>query len=144
MASSEERLKHFFREADTDGNGKLCISEICNIMKKAGCADSREEMERWFCEIDTNKDNMISFEEMVHAFNEKVNEDGKLEADVRFKFLEMDTEGTGLLSTTQLKLLFGANVDDGLVDSLMSQMDLNEDGKINFEEFLVYWRKTRA
>ncbi len=49
-----------------------------------------------------------------------------------------DKDGSGLVSPSELKEVLGGNVD---FSKLMTQTDINADGEISFEEFVMIMKK---
>ena len=62
-------MKTAFRDADTDGNGKLSVSEVYANLKKMGLDVSPGTAIRIFSHLDINKNSEITYEEYSAAFS---------------------------------------------------------------------------
>ena len=103
-----ERLK----QADTDGNGMISREE----------AKALPMIAKHFDEIDTNKDNQLSPDEL-RAFHEKMRA-----AHAAERFKKLDTDGDGRISLAEAK----ANAPR--LAEHFSEIDTNGDGFITPEE----------
>ncbi|KAK6927867.1 EF-hand domain [Dillenia turbinata] len=56
--------ERIFKRFDSDGDGKISLSELGNALKALGSA-SEDEIKRMMAEIDTNGDGFISFNEFA-------------------------------------------------------------------------------
>ena len=61
-------MKTSFQDADTDGNGKLSVSEVYANLKKMGLDVSPGTAIRIFSHFDINKNSEITYEEYSAAF----------------------------------------------------------------------------
>jgi Ca2+-binding EF-hand superfamily protein len=103
-----ERLK----QADTDGNGMISRDE----------AKALPRLAKHFDEIDANKDNQLSRDEL-HAFHQK-----QREARMAEHWKKLDTDGDGRVSLAEAK----ANAPR--MAEHFGQLDANGDGFITPEE----------
>ncbi|XP_005112938.1 calmodulin-like protein 5 [Aplysia californica] len=143
MAKMEAKLRKFFDEADADGKGTLSKFELCKVLQRGGCPDSTEEIASWFDEIDVNNDEEMTFEELWTALNKR-DPDTVTEADLRSSFKEIDADGTGYITIDELKKEFEEqNKDCSEVEKILDIVDTNDDGKVNFEEFLAAWKENK-
>ncbi len=65
--------------------------------------------------------------------------DKALLAELEAHFKIIDANGDGFITRAELKTgltKFGMEVDDAVVDSMLAKADTNQDGKIDYEEFL--------
>ncbi|CAE7767142.1 CPK2 [Symbiodinium sp. CCMP2456] len=144
-------LKELFIAMDDNNDGTLSISELKDGLVKAGVAvppDLYAMMDR----IDTDGSGVIDYTEFMAATLDKrqfVAEEACWRA-----FKTFDQDGSGHIDKEELmKLLGGDNqVSDVMqikytkqeVDAIMKEVDLNGDGKIDFDEFLTMMRRMPA
>ena len=60
-------------------------------------------------------------------------------AELKESFASMDTNGDGNITKEELKVLlskYGEANDDAAIDELIKIADVNDDGKVNFNEFI--------
>ena len=57
-----------------------------------------------------------------------------------------DKDGSGSISATEVKevLGLGKNIDDGVWNQIVKEVDENGDGEISFEEFKIMMQKLLA
>jgi len=140
-------LKELFMAMDDNNDGTLSVGELREGLEKAGVAvpaDLAAMMER----IDTDGSGVIDYSEFMAATLDKrewVAEDACWRA-----FKTFDQDGSGSIDKEELmKLLGGSTVVNDMqikytakeVDAIMKEVDLNGDGKIDFEEFMAMMRK---
>lgn len=65
---TENQLYRLFKSIDLDGDGKLDRSEIRNAFHEAGLAVPNSKLDKFFEEVDTNRDGVITFDEWRYAF----------------------------------------------------------------------------
>ncbi|KAL2354433.1 calcium dependent mitochondrial carrier protein-like protein [Cryomyces antarcticus] len=63
VQQTEQELWSLFQSIDKDSNGKLDKSELQSAFQRAGLAVPNSKLDRFFEEIDTDHDGVISFEE---------------------------------------------------------------------------------
>ncbi|CAK9102722.1 unnamed protein product [Durusdinium trenchii] len=141
-------LKELFMAMDDNNDGTLSVAELKEGLTKAGVAvpaDLAAMMER----IDTDGSGVIDYSEFMAATLDKrqwVAEDACWRA-----FKTFDQDGSGHIDKEELMKLLGGNtlVSDVMqikytakeVDDIMKEVDLNGDGRIDFEEFMTMMRK---
>ncbi|KAL8912548.1 MAG: hypothetical protein Q9171_002489 [Xanthocarpia ochracea] len=63
VGQTEKELLKLFKTIDRDHNGQLDKSELKSAFARAGLAVPNSKLDRFFSEVDTNRDGAISFEE---------------------------------------------------------------------------------
>eukprot|EP00485_Elphidium_margaritaceum_P020223 CAMPEP_0202726616 /NCGR_PEP_ID=MMETSP1385-20130828/184703_1 /ASSEMBLY_ACC=CAM_ASM_000861 /TAXON_ID=933848 /ORGANISM="Elphidium margaritaceum" /LENGTH=768 /DNA_ID=CAMNT_0049392839 /DNA_START=48 /DNA_END=2354 /DNA_ORIENTATION=+ len=132
-------LKSMFAALDQDGNGKISYEEFEKGMLQ--CAEllklDRTKIAQMFQELDVDKCGEIDFDNLLNAavHDFLVASDERLYA----AFVELDTNESGHIQTGALKQkLRELNPYDN-VDALLhivDDVDLDQSGTINYEEFL--------
>ena len=143
-------------ELDTSKDGFLSVDEIKDGMKKieqdfqvsfGKNENYKPDWDKLIKCIDVNNDGQIGFDEFVTAATDRY----RLimgEGHLRQAFDILDIDHNGKISIEELKVCFsygnfgaGHNtekserVDDDLWEELMTDIDKNGDGEIDFEEF---------
>ncbi len=70
------------------------------------------------------------------------------EENLRIAFSMFDKDGSGKIDSKEVKELLGGDdfkdsIDMSQVDKIISEVDINGDGEIDFEEFLEMMRKMK-
>jgi len=145
--SAIKELKDLFMVMDENNDGTLSVGELKEGLAKAGVNvpfDLSAMMDR----LDTDGSGVIDYSEFMAATMDKrkfVAEDVCWRA-----FKTFDQDGSGHIDKEELMKLLGIEeINDTMqvkyttaeVDAIMAEVDLNGDGKIDFDEFLTMMRK---
>eukprot|EP01083_Nonionella_stella_P021575 59802_1 len=133
-----EDLKRLFNELDKDKNGKISYEEFEEGMSK--CSDlklDRNKIKQMFSELDVAKAGEIEFGNLLNA----AVHDYLVASDVRLykAFRDLDENESGKIETALLKKKLRAMNPYGNVDMILQiidDVDLDNDGTIDYEEFL--------
>lgn len=83
---------------------------------------------------------MVKEDDFVQWFTRfKTPKEDDVEADLRAAFLVFDRDGNGFITRDELKTgmqIMGESLSDRDLDELLRATDLDQDGKINYEEFI--------
>jgi Ca2+-binding EF-hand superfamily protein len=140
------RLHAEFRRFDVDGNGTLSRSELRSFMRSASVQLPAKDLDILINDADRNGDGQIAFEEFVAllraltAARESVRSGDSRE--LREAFRRLDRDGNGVLDGAEIKyfaLEFGKKngLSKAEVNRLLAEADRNNDGVINYDEFLA-------
>jgi len=140
--SEKENLARIFKAIDKNGDGKLSKEEILDGYDKyMGKSIDKDDVEKMFEAVDTDKSGFIDYSEFVLA---SMNEKNLLTNEkLQSAFKMFDKDGSGYISSTEIKeiLSFGGAVGDEAVNDIVKQVDANGDGQISFEEFCAMMKK---
>ncbi|XP_038679534.1 probable calcium-binding protein CML26 [Tripterygium wilfordii] len=129
-----EELEKVFSRFDANGDGKISLSELGDVMKVMGSSYSPGELERVMEDIDSDKDGFISLPEFAHLCRTTSNSSQEL-LDA---FDLYDKDKNGLISSSELHLVLNrlgikCSVDDCV--KMIRSVDSDGDGNVNFQEF---------
>ncbi len=141
----EASFKAFKKEA---GKEKIPLKDftklVASMNTNSGPSKVDEYAKHLFRALDTDKDDLVSFEEVTLGFHH-LSSAGDEKSRLRLVFHIFDVNGNGAVSEAdaeavvkaQLRLQ-GKSVDEAksMTKNLFRQCDLNRDGKITCEEFL--------
>ena len=141
------KLQKEFLDCDLDGDGRITVKELRDVLKsikgKLNVTDA--EISRVVKEIDTDKDGTINLREYYENMKNQTNKTLIYRALVarskaRKQFEKYDTDGSGFITWDEMKEVFEERLGRDLkvkeVKELLKDSDENDDGKINYEEFL--------
>ena len=132
LEQEEEKLKHIFKEFDTDGNGMITKAEFSkHLIDFFGENDVNQITEKIYPQLDVDKSGEISYNEFLTALidSQKIITVDKLEK----AFNIFDRDNNGKLSVEEIKHVFGGN-EEGW-KKIIKEVDTNNDGEVDFEEF---------
>jgi len=142
-----EKFNTMFQRADANGDGVLSKEELRIVLESVGNGDESIDM-HWMTDddldgimrqYDTNADGVISFEEFQYLAQDNVFLSLAL-ADYKRAFNAIDKGRNGKIGPTELFQLF-QDLDSPMqgyenIVELMEKYDVNQDGEIDFPEFL--------
>ncbi|XP_043695196.1 probable calcium-binding protein CML25 [Telopea speciosissima] len=134
-----EELENVFKKFDVNGDGKISSSELGAIMGSLGHPTTEEELEKMIKEVDSDGDGHIDLNEFIELNTQGVDTVKVLE-DLRNAFLIYDIDRNGSISPEELQtVLRSLGEETSLADcrKMISGVDCDGDGLINFEEFKI-------
>ncbi|KAL3526969.1 hypothetical protein ACH5RR_011625 [Cinchona calisaya] len=135
-----EQVKQMFNKFDANGDGKISLSDLGNILNALGWKTSPEEVEQLMKEIDTDGDGFIDLNEFEAFFFSGANQagDGSNNKELREAFNLYDKDKNGKISANELHSVLKSLGDKcSLSDcrKMIRSVDVDGDGHVNFEEF---------
>ncbi|XP_074640158.1 neo-calmodulin-like [Tubulanus polymorphus] len=149
--SQIRELKEAFRLFDKDGDGSITSSELGTVMRNLGQFPSADELEQLLSEVDINGDGKFSFEEFVQVManmgglSEEHNEEDEVE-ELREAFKVFDKSGCGFITASDLRYVLqsmGEDLTESELDEMIAEVDIDGDGRIDFEEFIACMSEER-
>ncbi|CAN6374347.1 unnamed protein product [Urochloa humidicola] len=136
-------LKELFKRFDTDNSANVTFDELKDGLKRLGSALSDTEIQTLMDAADIDSSGAVDCAEFVAAtlhMNKLEREENLLRA---FSFFDKD--GNGYITTDELSEAcrqFGVDVVH--LEDLMKDVDQNNDGQIDYSEFVAMMRKGNA
>lgn len=128
-------IREAFEMLDTNGDGLISAEELqAFFVNKLGVQKSLSDAQKMIDGKDKNGDGMIDLSEFI-ALMQGI----KRNTGLKSAFHTYDTNGDGRISRTELCQFFETHQRNLLskeqLDSLMKELDTNEEGEIDYEEF---------
>ncbi|KFO53202.1 Troponin C, skeletal muscle, partial [Corvus brachyrhynchos] len=148
---SEEMIAEFkaaFDMFDADGGGDISTKELGTVMRMLGQNPTKEELDAIIEEVDEDGSGTIDFEEFLVMMVRQMKEDakGKSEEELANCFRVFDRSHPSLTLLTdgfidieelgEILRATGEPVTDEDIEDMMKDSDKNNDGRIDFDEFL--------
>jgi len=140
--NSVQELYKLFNWIDYNGDGKITREELLKGFREYWSIESdnlEEEVNKIFLNIDDDLNGHIECEEFVRA---GIDKNIFLTDDIlRFAFRYFDRDGSGEITPDEIKTVFFPNKieSDSKIDrklrKIFGEVDVNNDGKISFQEF---------
>ncbi|KAK9091469.1 hypothetical protein Sjap_024646 [Stephania japonica] len=141
-----KELEAVFNKFDVNGDGKISMSELGSIMMSLGYNASEEELSKMMKEADLDGDGFIDLNEFVEMNTKEVDSKEEIE-DLRNAFKVFDADKNGLISREELCNVMRSVGDSCSIEDckrMISGVDSDGDGQINFEEFKVMMMRGRG
>ena len=143
-----ENMKAEFLKLDVDGDGTITIDELSTILRsmKMELDISEDDIKRTLDDIDRDGDGTIGIEEFVESRKHKSNKDLLHRAllvrkRIRKVFDQFDLDQNGYITNKELTAAIdttvGVTVKPEHIEKIIKDVDDDNDGRINFEEFVV-------
>ena len=138
---TDEQRKDYqdiFDQFDKDKDGKISGKELQNAMFSMGQNPTEDEINEMMREVDLNQDGKIDFDEFMILMTNNSPET-QAEEEVINAFRVFDKEGNGLIASSELKhimMTIGDKMTEEEADEMVNEADIDEDGMINYEEFV--------
>ena len=133
-----KELQEVFDQFDKDKDGKISSKELENAMQSMGQNPTVDEVNQMMQEVDINQDGKIDYEEFMTLMLRNSPET-QTEDEVINAFRVFDKEGKGLITQAELKhimMTIGDKMTEEEADEMVNEADIDEDGMINYEEFV--------
>ncbi|GAB6020432.1 hypothetical protein CHUAL_003127 [Chamberlinius hualienensis] len=140
MTTSDVKdLKAAFSLLDTNRDGKVNASELKSMMETMGIKVSDEQIQNLIAQASTTGDGLISEDEFMQFMSTQSTADSDdVMHDLVAAFRVFDKDSNGYISRDELKRameMIGENVSESCLDELLRAADIDQDGRINYEEF---------
>ena len=146
------QYRNEFLLLDTDGDGSVSTQEVADVLRtmRVKLKLSEGDIRRIIKEIDADGNGSITVDEYMNNMKDKTNKDAIHRAliqrsSIRKEFHKYDTDGSGFISKDELKevLKKKTKIDfsDYQIQELLQDADEDENGKIDYEEFVVMMTK---
>ncbi|XP_062221331.1 calcium-dependent protein kinase 6-like [Phragmites australis] len=140
---SEEELaglKEMFKAMDTDGSGAITFEELKEGLRKYGSNLNEAEIRHLMDAADVDKSGTIDYDEFIAATVHM----SKLEREEHLlaAFAYFDKDGSGYITVDELEQACREhNMADVGIDDIIREVDQDNDGRIDYGEFVAMMKK---
>ena len=140
MSLSESQLREAFQLYDMDGDGKITLQELGMVIRSSGKNPTQAELQRILKDCDADNNGCIDFREFERLNNRGAFRDTVTADQMKEALRIFDTDNSGFIAVPELRQVttaLGEKLTTEEADEIISDMTINADGKVNYEE-LVY------
>ena len=130
-------MKQMFKQFDKDNSGTITINELQMGLEKKGARSTKSELEKMLEEMDVDGNGELDYEEFIAATldQSKMQDEDHLER----AFAYFDKDNSGSITLDELKKVIADFGMQGMNENeFMKELDANNDGKIDYDEFLAF------
>lgn len=136
-------LKQMFKMIDTDNSGYITFEELKNGLSSLGANLEESAIHDLMQAADIDNNGAIDYEEFVAAtlhFNKVDKEDSLYAA-----FSYFDKDGSGYITVNEIQQSCKElGIDDAQVEEIIKEADQNNDGRIDYNEFVAMMQRGSA
>ena len=138
IPSQEDIYEKAFKQVDRDESGAIPLLLLNKLLKAAGEMISEDEIDSALEYMKKDKEeDSFTFEEFKKFLRIVECPERILEA-----FKSIDRDKNGYLDKDELYIMMsnlGGNITRTEFDSIYNSVDVNNDGKVDYKEFVKYW-----
>ncbi|XP_040989275.1 calcium-dependent protein kinase 1-like isoform X2 [Juglans microcarpa x Juglans regia] len=134
-------LKEMFKSMDTDNNGTITLEELKAGLPKLGTKLSESEVRQLMEAADVDGNGTIDYIEFITAtmhMNRMDREDHLYKA---FEYFDKDKSGYITMEELENALKQYNMGDEKTIKEIIAEVDTDNDGRINYDEFVTMMRK---
>lgn len=133
----QKSLRNAFRELDVNGDGKLTLEEISQVLTNSGDAKANEHVQALFKLGDVDSDGQLSYNEMLLAVAQTklIEKEDRLHA----MFEQIDKNHDGVLTPQEITAVLG---DVPGLDKMIAEVDTDHNGTLDYHEFVHIFLNT--
>ncbi|PAA55465.1 hypothetical protein BOX15_Mlig024099g1 [Macrostomum lignano] len=125
-----------FNHFDLDGSGTINVQEMVTGLQLMGQCPTPSDVQNMMMQADQNHDGQVDFLEYVRVTHARVQPPQAVQNDLMTAFRVFDRDGSGYLDANELRaVLCQRGMKESDFDHVMSLVDLDRDGRINYNEF---------
>ncbi|KQJ89539.1 calcium-dependent protein kinase 25 [Brachypodium distachyon] len=134
-------LKEMFKNIDKDNSGTITLEELKNGLAKQGTKLSDNEIEQLMEAADADGNGLIDYEEFVTATVHMNKMDREEHLYTAFQYFDKDNSGFITRDELEQALKEKGLYDAQEIKEVISEADTDNDGRIDYSEFVAMMRK---
>ncbi|CAL9108921.1 calcium-dependent protein kinase 2-like [Musa acuminata AAA Group] len=134
-------LKEMFKNMDSDNSGTITLEELEQGLAKQGTKLSEHEVKQLMEAADADGNGTIDYEEFITATVHMNRMDREEHLYTAFQFFDKDNSGYITKEELEQALKEKGMCDGEEIKDIISEADADNDGRINYDEFVAMIRK---
>ncbi|KAG5261213.1 hypothetical protein AALO_G00301300 [Alosa alosa] len=139
-----DELNEAFKEFDYDQDGYLNYKDLAECMRTMGYMPTEMELLEIIQQVKMRLGGLMDFEDFCELMGPRMlveTADMLGIKELRSSFQQFDTDGDGKISQEEMKeavkTLLGEKLKKGELEEILKEIDLNGDGTVDFDEFVM-------
>ncbi|XP_056431367.1 calcium-binding protein 2 [Gadus chalcogrammus] len=145
LAQAElDELADAFKEFDYDQDGYLNYKDVAECMRTMGYMPTEMELLEIVQQIKMRMGGLMDFEDFTELMGPRMmgeTADMLGLKELQSAFVQFDLDGDGKINQEEMKeavkTLLGEKLKKGELEEILKELDINADGDIDFEEFVM-------
>ncbi|XP_071333982.1 calcium-binding protein 4-like isoform X2 [Trachinotus anak] len=145
LAQAElDELQEAFKEFDYDQDGYLNYKDVAECMRTMGYMPTEMELLEIVQQIKMRMGGLMDFEDFIELMGPRMmgeTADMLGLKELQSAFLQFDLDGDGKINQDEMKeavkTMLGEKLKKGELEEILKELDINADGIIDFEEFVM-------
>nr|XP_046270237.1 calcium-binding protein 4 [Scatophagus argus] len=144
MPEELDELQEAFKEFDYDADGFIHYKDIADCMRTMGYMPTEMELIEIIQQIKMRWHGHVDFDDFCELMGPRMlAETAHMVGlkELRCAFKQFDCDGDGKITMDELKegmkTLLGEKLKKGELEEILADIDLNKDGNIDFDEFMM-------
>ncbi|CAL9078323.1 unnamed protein product [Musa textilis] len=134
-------LKEMFKNMDSDNSGTITLEELKQGLAKQGTKLSEYEVKQLMEAADADGNGTIDYEEFITATVHMNRMDREEHLYTAFQYFDKDNSGYITMEELEQALKEKGLHDEKEIKDIISEADVDNDGRINYDEFVAMMRK---
>ena len=140
MNFDDDKLKEckiVFDMFDKDKDGLISIKQLGDIMRILGAAPSKIELDNLIYNLESNNNNLISFDNFIILLKNKL-ENQYTEEDIINEFRKLDKNGNGKITESDLRNLMSKYenpLSNEEIEEIIQEANVDSNGEIDYVNF---------
>jgi len=133
-----DKVRQIFYAFDHDLSGNIAMCELADALRCCGLYVSQKEVHKLKLSLQLEHQRVVSFGQFYQFL--KLRKKDSVERLTK-AFMRFDKENTGFVDTIELRkclTTMGEALTESQVDDMLEGLDINSDGKVEFQEFVNY------
>ncbi|KAJ6791001.1 calcium-dependent protein kinase 19-like [Iris pallida] len=128
-------LKQMFTNMDTDNSGTITFEELKSGLARLGSKLSEAEVKQLMEAADVDGNGTIDYIEFITATLHRHKLESEENVHNAFKYFDKDNSGFITMDELEVAMKEHGLGDDATIKEIISEVDTDNDGKINYDEF---------